>query len=66
MTPLIQMVGSMGGVFGPLIVGLVRENSSSYTPALFVMASFALIAIIPLFFVTLLPPELRPKRAAAH
>lgn len=67
MTPLIQSIGNMGGLFGPLIVGLVRERSTTYKPALFVLAAFATTAVLPIFFVPILPkvPGAK-KRFAAH
>lgn len=73
MSPLINTFGSLGGIFGPILVGYIHEEYGSYRPALLFLAATELIATIPLCY-WLTEPEYvgriattdKLKRAAIH
>jgi len=50
MTPLINSFGSLGGLVGPIVVGLIHEHLGSYRPVLLFFAWTELMATVPLFF----------------
>jgi cyanate permease len=73
MAPLINTFGSLGGIFGPILVGYIHEKYGSYRPALLFLAGTELIATVPLCY-CLMEPEYagrstktyKQKRAAIH
>jgi len=48
LAPLVNSIGNLGGVFGPWMLGWIREHSKTYRPALAAMALFQVAAAIPI------------------
>jgi MFS family permease len=46
--PMINSIGSLGGLLGPFLVGFIRERSKTYRTALMLMAILSVAAAIPI------------------
>ena len=49
---LINSIGSLGGYFGPMIVGTIKDNTKSFEMALYFLAACALLSAAIAFFGT--------------
>lgn len=50
MSPMINSFGSIGGMVGPVMVGLIHEHFGSYRPVFLFFAWTELMASIPLLY----------------
>ena len=58
LAPMVNSVGNLGGLVGPVLVGLIKERTRTYRPALIALAISTVAAIAPLCSVpTLAPPQ---------
>jgi ACS family tartrate transporter-like MFS transporter len=49
---LINSIGNLGGYFGPMIVGWIKDSTKSFEMALYFLAACALLSAVITFFAT--------------
>ncbi len=49
---LINSIGNLGGYFGPMIVGWIKDSTKSFETALYFLAACALLSAVITFFAT--------------
>jgi len=49
---LINSIGALGGYFGPMIVGYIKDSTKSFEMGLYFMAASALLSAVLAFFAT--------------
>jgi NNP family nitrate/nitrite transporter-like MFS transporter len=64
-TGIVGAAGGMGGFFPPLLLGYCKDHLGSYAPGFYLLAAFAAVCLVVVFFTFLRKPS-RISTASAH